>query len=253
MKRLKILACKVLYREICMLSSHCENYVDVTYLQQGLHDTPDLLRKALQEEIDRIDAGDDLYSCGQRENKDFDAILLAYGLCSNAICGVGSKKYPLVVPRAHDCITLFLGSKEWYRQYFDEHTGGIFWYTPGWNESILMPGREREELMRDKYVAQFGEENADYLLDQENVWLKDYNTCAYVDWEALHLEPHARYAKECADYLHMNFDVLQGSPSLMEDLINGNWREEAFLVLEPGQKVTQSFEEETILEADDGE
>ena len=107
MKRLKVLACKVLYREISLLTSLCENFIDVTYLQQGLHDTPDILRKTLQDEIDRIDAGKDIYSCRKRENKDFDAILLACGLCSNAICGLGSKKYKLVLPRAHDCITVY--------------------------------------------------------------------------------------------------------------------------------------------------
>ena len=80
MKRLKLFACKVLYREVSLLSSVCENFIDVTYLQQGLHDTPDILRKTLQDEINRIDEGKDIYSCRKQGNKDFDAILLAYGL-----------------------------------------------------------------------------------------------------------------------------------------------------------------------------
>ena len=247
MKRFKLLACKVLYREICALTSKCENFIDVTYLQQGLHDTPDILRRTLQEQIDLIDAGKDLFSCGLRESKDFDAILLGYGLCSNAICGISSKKYKIVIPKAHDCITLFLGSKEWYRQYFDEHNGGVFWYTPGWNECILMPGPERTEIKLKEYAEKYGEEDAEYLLAEESAWMKAYNTCTYVNWDELHMESHVEYTKTCAEYMNLKFDLLQGDPALMRDFIDGNWPEDSFLILEPGEEASQSYDEEVLM------
>ena len=253
MKRLKLLACKVLYREVSLLTSHCENFVDVTYLQQGLHRTPDILREKLQEEINRIEAGTDIYSChvyssNSRENKEFDAILLGYGLCSNAICGLSSKKYKLVVPRAHDCITLFVGSKGKYREYFDGHSGGVYWYTPGWVECCQMPGKETLDIKRKRYMDQYGDEDtADYLLEEEHTWMKQYKMFTYVDWEELHMPKHIQYTKECAEFLHVGFDVLKGSSSLLKDFIDGNWREEDFLILEPGRKVCQSFDETTIV------
>ena len=245
-----MLACKVLYREISLLTFNCENFIDVTYLQQGFHDTPDLLRKLLQDEIDRLDAGSDIYSCRKRDYRDFDAILLAYGLCSNSICGLGSKKYPLVIPRAHDCITLLLGSKERYREYFDAHSGGVYWYTPGWIECALPRGKETMEIRRSEYVKLYGEETADYLMEEEHKWLEKYNRCTYINWDELHQENHIRHTKSCAEYLKIDFDLLKGSSSLMKDFINGNWREEDFLILEPGRKVCQSFDEKTIIKAD---
>ena len=60
--RLKLIACKALYREMSFLTAQCENFVDATYLRQGLHDTPSFLAETLQKEIDKIDAGEDLYT-----------------------------------------------------------------------------------------------------------------------------------------------------------------------------------------------
>jgi len=245
-----LLACKVLYREISLLTYNCENFIDVTYLQQGFHDTPDILRKLLQEEINRIETGNDMYSCRRREGRDFDAILLGYGLCSNSICGLNSKKYPLVIPRAHDCITLLLGSKELYRQYFDAHSGGVYWYTPGWIECAMPRGRETMEIKRSEYLKQYDEETADYLMLEEHKWLEKYNICAYISWEDLNQEKHIEHTKACAEYLNMKFDQLRGTSSLMKDFIDGNWREEDFLVLEPGRSVQQSFDETTIVAGD---
>ncbi len=249
MLRLKVLACKVLYREISLLSATCDNFIDVTYLRQGLHDTPDLLRQALQDEIDRIDEGSDLYSYEAAEGMDLDAILLGYGLCSNAICGLSSKKYKLVIPRAHDCITLFLGSKEWYKDYFRSHHGGVYWYTAGWIENCRMPGKDKVAYYLQQYTEKYGEENAQYLMDMEQNWLKEYNMCAFVDWPGLNNANHMAFTKECAEYLNWNFDVLQGETGLMENFLNGNWNPEDFLVLEPGQTVAHSFDD-TILTAE---
>ena len=64
---------------------------------------------------------------------DFEAILIGYGLCSNGIMGISSNKYKLVIPRAHDCITFLLGSKEKYSKYFTDMPG-TYWYTMSWIE-----------------------------------------------------------------------------------------------------------------------
>lgn len=54
MLKLKVIACDVLNREISFLASQSKNYIDVTYLNQGLHNTPDKLREILQAEIDKV-------------------------------------------------------------------------------------------------------------------------------------------------------------------------------------------------------
>ena len=54
-------------------------------------------------------------------------------LCNNGVAGLRTKRVSLIVPRTHDCITLLLGSKERYREYFDAHPGTYFHFT-GWIE-----------------------------------------------------------------------------------------------------------------------
>ena len=58
--RLKLIACKVLTREISALSAVCPHYIDVTFLRQGFHNDPALLQKTLQAKIDRIDRGEEV-------------------------------------------------------------------------------------------------------------------------------------------------------------------------------------------------
>ena len=131
MKKYKVIACKVMMREMYHLAAQSENVIDIIWLKQALHNTPDILRESVQAAIDDV----------EREEEDYDAILLGYCLCSNGIVGLRSKKTPIVVPRGHDCVTMLLGSKERYREIFDGHDGGIYWYSPGWIEHSLQPGQ----------------------------------------------------------------------------------------------------------------
>jgi len=242
--RLKVLACKLLYREISLLTATSEHIIDTTYLRQGFHDTPSLLRSLLQKEIDMLDQGEDVYSyLPDCEAHDFDAILLGYGLCSNAVAGLTSQKYKIVVPRAHDCATLLLGSKDMYKSIFDSGHGGIYWYSAGWNENSIMPSKFRVEQTRAEYEEKYGEDNAEYLMEMEQNWLKEYKHCMFIDWASMCNEKHIAYTKECADYLGWEYKQLAGDDTLMRDFLSGNWDDTRFQVIQPGKKLMQSFDE----------
>jgi hypothetical protein len=78
---------------------------------KGLHNLGDIkMRRILQEEIEKV------------EPDKYEAILLGYGLCNNGTLDLRAA-VPVVIPKAHDCITLLLGSKEKYREYFDQNPG----------------------------------------------------------------------------------------------------------------------------------
>ena len=242
---LKVIACKVLYREISLISAVMDNIIDVTYLRQGLHNTPAVLKDQLQLEIDLIDSGEDMHSGVSDEYNRLDAILLGYGLCSNGIIGLSSKKYPLIIPRAHDCITLFLGSKDVYKDYFDKNSG-TYWYTPGWIENTPMPSHERYKSAHDRYTELYGEENADYLIEQEQGWLKKYDNCAYINWTELPFEKHRQYTAECSEYLGWKHDILEGSSALMRRFLSGEWDNESFLIIPPGGSIAPSFDNDIV-------
>lgn len=239
MLRLKLIACKALYREFSLLTATGKNFIDATYLQQGLHDTPKLLNKALQKEIDQIDKGEDVHSYYPRWGRDFDAILLGYGLCSNGIIGLSSKKYKIVVPKTDDCIALLLGSYQRYKEYFDQHCG-TYWYTPSWIENAYTPSEEMEKSIYTGYVEQFGEENAKYLVETE-LMVKNYKRAAYVAWDELKFDEHEEYTKKAAKHFGWEFDHVQSDKRFLEDFVGGNW-DERFLVVKPGQRIEADYE-----------
>ena len=230
--RYHIISCHVLWRELCHFAAQSRNVFEFTFLPQGLHNTPDTLRSELQDAIDASpgDAG---------------AVLIGYGLCSNGLAGIVARDKPVVVMRGHDCITFLLGSKERYRQYFDANPG-TYWYSPGWIDTNTQPGKARYEQALQHYVEVYGEENAAYLMRMEQDWMQKYSNAAYVDLGVGDTESYQAYTRECAEFMEWACDVLQGDPGLMRDFLEGRWDEEDFLVLQPGEKITPSHDEQVI-------
>jgi hypothetical protein len=238
--RLKLIACKVLCREISRICAESENYIDVTYLRQGYHNEPAKLREALQREIDRVDSGNDAHTCAVDE-RDFDAVLLGFGLCSNGTAGVSSQKYPLVMPRAHDCITLLLGSADRYRKIFDECSGGVYWYSCGWIENCPMPCQKTEQMNFERYKEKYGADNASYLVGSDNMTLRSYHRAAFID-TGVKTRECAEITREAAEYYGWEYKQYQGSQKLLTDFLGGNWDNERFLKLPPRCFASPSYD-----------
>ena len=107
--RLRVVACEIFFREICHLAARSPNKVDVEFLPKGLHDQGgSTMRERLQAAIDATDP------------EKHDAVALAYGLCNNGLVGLEARGLPLVLMRAHDCVTAFLGSRARYARTFED-------------------------------------------------------------------------------------------------------------------------------------
>ena len=236
--------CEVLFREFCLAAAESEAVIDFIQLPQGLHSIPAELRRRVQTEIDTLEGGPEHIDAPNDEavpTTHYDAILLGYALCSNGVVGLTSQRTPLVVPRGHDCITLLLGSKEVYRDYFDSHHG-IYWYSAGWIERTLTPGRERRDRTLAHYVELYGEDNAEYLMDMEQNWFKEYEWATYINWGLSTTERDRAFTRECAAYLGWNYDEIPGDRSLIYDLFRGGWDDERFLVTPPGACIEPSHD-----------
>jgi hypothetical protein len=232
---LKVIACEVLAREVFHCAAEATNTVDIELYTQGLHDNAAICRGKLQPRIDAADP------------ERYDAVVLGYGLCNNAIAGLAAGRTPLVIARAHDCITLFLGSKERYAQVFAERPG-TYWYTSGWLEYAGRRGervpydpksglRSSDDFDHAKLVEQYGEENAEYLMSVLGNWAHNYTHGALVDFPfAQRLGLEERVRSICDEH---GWDLLQveGDLALIRRLIDGPWDEDAFLRVEPGQTI----------------
>lgn len=244
MLRLKIIACDVLNREISYLASQSEHYVDVTFLSQGLHNTPDQLREMLQLEIDKAN-GEFPYNYYNTCPK-YDYIIIGYGLCSNGTVGITSKSVPMVIPRGHDCITLLMGSKEMYKDIFHKNPG-TYWFSSGWIERGWQPSELKYSALLKDYTERYDEDNAEFLMEMEQSWMKEYKNAGFIFWDCFNNnEYYSNFTKDSANFFGWNFIDIKGSNSLLENIINGKFDNNEVLLVSPGSVVSASYDDDII-------
>ncbi len=241
--RLKLIACEILYRELCAVVARSVNRVDLEFLPKGLHDIGAAgMSGRLAEALAAVD------------DARYDAVLFGYALCSNGLVGLASRRLPLIVPRAHDCITLFLGSKERYLDYFESHPG-VYFKTSGWIErgdGLAQVGADslaHQAGMTQTYeelVAKYGEDNARFLYDQLCNMTRHYRRLAFIE---MGVEPDDRFEQQTrreATERGWEFEKLAGDMSLLQTLVDGPWDNDRFLVVPPGHRLAASFDEGVI-------
>lgn len=229
-------------RAACLAIANSPNIIDPEFSVLGAHEAPDLLRKELQNKIDNIDP-----------DKGYDAVILGYGLCGNSTFGLQAGSIPLVIPRAHDCCTIFMGSKTAFLENFGENLSSQ-WSAAGYMErdngylrntdtgKLLGLNKDYEDL-----IEKYGEENAAFI------------------WETLHPEQEAKemlfiQLPELAHLGHLDrfkefackqgreLRVLEGNMRLLTALMGSDWKEEEFLIVPPGRKISAVYDHEKIIE-----
>jgi hypothetical protein len=207
----KIIACATVIEEMMP-------YLDgIPYeiLDFGLHLNPKNLKNVLQEKIDQV-------------SKSTDVILLGYGLCSMAVVGLKASTATLVIPRVDDCIAIFLGSCDVYKEQSKQEPG-TYYLTKGWLEVGDTPFEEHQKLIK-KYGVIKAERMTKLLL-------KNYTRLAFINTGAYEIERYRQQAKDTATRFDLRYEEIDGSPELIEKMIHGPWDSE-FVVASPGETFT---------------
>lgn len=238
-RRFRYIGCEIVYREACALAARCEHRVDIEHLRKGLHD---LQTGQMREHIQRtIDATD--------PQPGYEAILLGYARCNDGLVGVTARDIPLVIPRAHDCITFLFGSRQAYREYFDAHPG-TFFQSSGWSEREVdghdraAPAYGQQGVMadmglaqsREELIAQYGEDNADFIAELLGGWENNYSQCLYLTMGVCDETPFIEAARADAEEKGWAFGVRPGDMKLLEKLFAGHWDDD-FVIVQPGQSI----------------
>ncbi len=252
--RLRLITCDILARPAYQCAARSPHVVDVTMLPRGLHAEPADLRTRLQAAIDDTPPG-------------YDAVVLGYGLCGGATAGLAARDIPVVLPRAHDCITLFLGGRERYRSATDGDEP-TYWYVndqlerdrAGTEPAGAGPGAgpgssgrpdpgagadtdEQLDALRAAYVERYGEDNADYLMEVMGAWRSRYRRAAFISMGVADETRAESIARDQAERRGWRFERLEGSLVLLRRLVDGDWNEDV-LVLGPGETLAMSYDDE---------
>jgi hypothetical protein len=234
--RLLAITCDILSRPVYHFASRSPHVVNVAHLSAALHAEPLTLRERIQEQIDGAGPG-------------LDAVVLAYGLCGGATAGIVARDVPVVLPRAHDCVTIFLGARGRYETEH-ERTPGTYWYVQdqmdrgndlkGW---LLGDATRSDEVVatRAQYVERFGAENADYLMETLGEWSTRYERGAFLDTGLAPADAAAARAKEEAERRGWRFERRLADLQLVRRLLYGQWDDD-FQVLQPGEQLAMSYD-----------
>jgi hypothetical protein len=233
--RLKLIGCEVLFREMCHACAHSQHQVDVEFLPKGLHDLGGKPMAAkIQEAVDRTPEGV------------YQAILLGYGLCGNGLEGLTARHTRLVLPRAHDCIALLLGSHERYQAYFADNPG-TFYRSTGWLER----GQGLQQLTHhttgfdeslETLIGKYGEDNGRYLYEEMTRYRAQYRKLTFIETG---LEADGKFIAEAAAEAKekgWSFERMLGDLAWLGRMVEGEWTEAEFVVAEPGQRIAASYD-----------
>jgi N-methylhydantoinase A/oxoprolinase/acetone carboxylase beta subunit len=229
-KKIAVIACSVLAVDIKQSAEKLGLDFDYTFLEAGLHNNPYRLREKLQAAIDTLSASG-LY----------ERIIIGYGICGKGAVGIRAQNIPLVFPRVHDCIALFLGGNLAYKAQFKKYPG-TFYLTKGWIEA-----RIESESTLDQY-AYFGNQRFEYndlvqkhgdlvarkTFDFLNTWQKNYQRAVYIETESRATANYEAMAQEMAGLFHWQYERIKGSHELIKKLIEADMPGNEILFVPPG-------------------
>ncbi len=237
-RKFKFIGCEILYREACSLAASVDERVDVEFLLKGLHDLPRQdMNARIQAAIDSTDAG-------------YDAILLGYARCNDGVVGLQAREIPLVIPKAHDCITLLFGSRTAFEEYFSSHSG-TFYASTGWIERdnfegspASLPAYGRRGVMSnlgldmtyDEMVEKYGQDNAEFILQSIGDWRKNYTRCLYLEMGVCDESACIAEARKRAQKNNWSFSTQRGELELLRKMFSGVWDDD-FVVVPPGSRI----------------
>ncbi len=193
--------------------------VQLVFLSQELHRQPKKLHLCLQDAINR--------HATQTEQ-----IVLGYGLCCNATARLKAPQIGLVIPRVHDCISLYMGGKEKYFQLFRKYPGTYF-LTPAW----IRNQKDPLGAMENEYTRRVGKEMAREAMETE---LKNYNYIAFINENTKNTNLYRERAKENAAYFNMKYLEIDGDDSFIKKILEGPYHQKEFVILNPNEESKQS-------------
>lgn len=236
MKRVHLIGCAVLAQDMKRIAAELKLQLKTTFLPAGLHNKPKELQSRLQAAIDTAE-----------KDKECCRIVVGYGVCGRGTVGIRASSVPVVFPRVHDCIALFLGSDQAYKREFSKYPG-TFYLTAGWQLAKSDHGKESDRTiwigseamgchaLRERY----GDKGAGRIIDFFSSWQKNYQRAVYIDTGLDPNGQYARQAQEMAEEHNWRYEKIAGEDRLLRQLLTQEQSGNGVIVVPPGHCTTYS-------------
>ena len=208
-----LIACNTIRDELEKAMAETGVARSVVWIESGLHLVPDSLRRRIQEELDRIE--------------EMDRVLLGFGFCGNAVLGLKTQAFELILPRVDDCITWLLGSKE--KRECSTQAGGVYFLTRGWLEGEANIWKEYQGT-----INRYGPERTKTIYRQ---LLQHYRYLGLIDTGAYDMEELIPHIHEIAAKLNLEPKIFPGSDAYLKKFLEGPWDNDRFLRIPPFTKI----------------
>ncbi|MBW2249583.1 MAG: DUF1638 domain-containing protein [Deltaproteobacteria bacterium] len=203
--------------------------IEYKFLEAGLHNNPKLLKEKLQAAIDEISASG---LC--------DRIIIGYGICGKGTIGIQARSVPLSIPKVHDCVALFLGGDQAYKNEFKKYPG-TYYLSAGWCEEKTEPMSQRKQwayfgekkLYFNDLVEKHGKNVAQQTFDFLNSWQKNYQRAAFIETGAKKSLKYEKFARDMAEEYNWKYDKIKGSQGLIKKMIAADHSTSEILLVPP--------------------
>ena len=99
----------------------------------------------------------------------------------------------------------------------------------------------------EEYIEKYGEDNAKYLWDILGDHLRNYSDLTYIDVQIPGSRTSEQPARDLADKHNWTYSETSGNVRLLQMLMDGDWNESEFLVVQPGQTIDASHDDDIVV------
>ncbi len=203
--RIGIVACETFKREIeHLLEDDDDDIVFKEYLEFGLHEYPEELKRAVVDKVNSL------------EGK-VDAVFLGYGICQSLKDITRRMKVPTVMMDVDDCVGALITSAEYERE--RKRCAGTWYATPFFCE-------KGDSWFEKRLVKQLGEDQARALEEQgyDTMWFlhqlfDGYTRALFIDTKVGDREYFESLSRKFAEKLNLRHESRDGTLDVLREAL----------------------------------
>jgi hypothetical protein len=200
--RIGIVACETFKRELeHLLEGQDDDIVHKEYLEFGLHEYPEELKKAVVEKVNSL-------------NGKVDAVFLGYGICQSLKDITNRMEVPTVMLDVDDCVGALITSEEYEKE--RKKCAGTWYATPFFCE-------KGDSWFDKKLVKELGEEQAKALEAQgyDTMWFltqlfNGYSRALFIDTKVGDREYFESLSRKFAEKLNLRHESREGTLDILK-------------------------------------